>query len=179
MRLFVAIRFEPAMEERFYSMVCALRARSSGGTFTRRENLHLTLAFLGETDNFQGAKRAVASVTGNPFPLRFDGLGCFRQKGGDLYWVGAEYSEPLERLQRSLTNALSGEGLRYDDKPFRPHITLGRRVVTLPGFDRDALSASLPEAETQIDSIALMESSRIQGKLTYTPRYLHKLRGPS
>ena len=49
MRLFAAIRFSPAVEEALWAAVGDLRCRGAG-TFTRRENLHLTLAFIGETD---------------------------------------------------------------------------------------------------------------------------------
>ena len=59
MRLFVAIRFSPAVEEALWTAVGDLR-RQGAGTFTRRENLHLTLAFIGETDRLEDARQAVA-----------------------------------------------------------------------------------------------------------------------
>ena len=61
MRLFAAIRFSPAVEEALWAAVGDLRCRGAG-TFTRRENLHLTLAFLGETADAAAAEAAVEAL---------------------------------------------------------------------------------------------------------------------
>lgn len=175
MRLFVAIRLPPAAEAAFAGVVETLRRQSRSGSFTRRENLHLTLAFLGETSRLSEANAAVGAVEGAPFRLVFRELGRFRREGGDLYWMGAEAVPALSNLHRSLVDALVSRGFSIEERPFRPHITLGRRVVPAPGLDREALAASLPEIPLEVNAVSLMESGRIQGKLTYTARFTKNL----
>ena len=58
MRLFVAIRPSPAVRDVLLDVEAALR-RQGRGTFTRPENLHLTLAFLGEAESAAPAQAAV------------------------------------------------------------------------------------------------------------------------
>ena len=95
MRLFVAIRFSPAVEQALWAAVGDLR-RQGDGTFTRRENLHLTLAFIGETDRLEEVKSALAPLTGSgPVCLEAGGpLGRF----GDLWWAGIRGGPALAAL---------------------------------------------------------------------------------
>ena len=50
MRLFIAINFSPSFKKAILSSAQQLRDRGVRGNFTREENLHLTLAFIGESD---------------------------------------------------------------------------------------------------------------------------------
>lgn len=169
MRLFIAIRFDRDTEAAFAAIRDALRARSVTGTFTRTENMHLTLAFLGETTRLREAKRAVEALQGAPFPLVFRGFGRFARTEGDLCWVGVERSPALLDLHNQLGKSLRKSGFAVEGRPFRPHITLGRRVVPAPDFDRESFAADLPEIRMTANAVSLMESARIQGRLTYTP----------
>ena len=77
-----------------------LRRLGGRGNFSARENLHLTLAFLGETDRPDGARRALSRLTGSPLALWAEGLGRFRRPEGDLCWAGIRPSPPLEAVVR-------------------------------------------------------------------------------
>lgn len=166
MRLFVAVRFSPAVERALWRAVGDLRRRGEG-TFTRRENLHLTLAFIGETDRLEDAKRAVAEAAqGGPLQLEVGGpLGRF----GELWWAGVRGGEPLAALAAAVQSALRAKGFSIERRPWRPHVTLVRRW-------RGALpeTAVVPAAMTA-QRISLMRSDRVEGRLIYTEVFSAKL----
>ena len=123
MRLFVAIRPSPAVRDVLLDAEAALR-RQGRGTFTRPENLHLTLAFLGEVEDPASVREALAAAcTGGAFSLTVGGLGRFE----DLWWAGIRDNERLEALALRVQNALRQAGFSVERRPWRPHITLVRR----------------------------------------------------
>lgn len=175
MRLFVAVEFDEATKDGLYAAVEALREASARGSFTRRENLHLTLVFIGETGRVEEAKRALELIEGRPFPLRIAGLGKFSRPEGDVRWIGVEGGEALRQLYERAYAAFAGAGFPLENRPYRPHLTLGRRVVLRGGADWDTRARQLPPVTAQVDRIALLCSWQEQGGvLRYTP--LHRKR---
>ena len=171
MRLFVAVRFSGATEKALASAMNALR-RQGRGNFTRAENLHLTLAFIGEVESPDAAIAAVSAVKSAPFTLRIEKLGAF----GDLYWVGCEKSAQLLSLQREVCACLEKEGVSFDKKPFKPHLTLCRKYIPFTDFQPRFVESALGTPCETVSEIALMESSRDEkGRLVYTPIYVKKL----
>jgi len=157
MRLFVAIHFSPGVKAVLFAAIEELR-RQSAGNFTRPENLHLTLAFIGESDRIAEAKAALSAVTAAPFDLTVGGTGKF----GDIYWAGIEKSPELFSLTDSVRTELLKRKIVIDAKPFKAHITLAREVQA-----KD-VKLSIPTASMTVGRISLMRSDRINGKLTYT-----------
>ena len=85
MRLFVAILFPEPVRKALMDTMAQMRAQGAHGNFTRPENLHLTLAFLGETgaEGCRAAVRAVDSVCGRaPFSLSLGGEAALACSGG-------------------------------------------------------------------------------------------------
>lgn len=166
MRLFVAIRFSPAVEEALWAAVGDLRRRGSG-TFTRRENLHLTLAFIGETDRLAEAKSAVGeAAVGGPLRLEAGGpLGRF----GDLWWAGIRGGEPLADLAAAVQTALRARGFAIERRSWRPHVTLVRR------WRGPAPGTEVAPVVMEADRVSLMRSDRVDGRLTYTEVFSAKL----
>ena len=76
------------------------------------ENLHLTLAFLGECDEKQSAaaKAAMEASSFEPFPAFFERIGRFKRDGGDIWWAGLQESKTLTGLQKDLTDRLTAMG---------------------------------------------------------------------
>ena len=164
MRLFVAILLEQPVRE---ALACAMsRLPLERGRLTPRENLHLTLAFLGETSRLPAAREALGRVEFSPFRLTLEGMGRFRRGGGDLIWAGAAPCPPLLDLQRALSGALTAAGFSLESRPFRPHLTLAREAVLSPGAGLEGL---LPPADQQVDRISQMRSERGNGRMIYTP----------
>jgi len=164
MRLFIAIDFDAAVKAALLDVQDELRARCSGATFSTRDNLHLTLAFLGECDSVERAAAETAmDIDFGAFDLTFDGVGRFRGHDGDTWYVDLAKSPALISLQSRLVKRLTAAGLPVDARPFRPHVTLARRVATA------IQPCPCPPIHAGVDRVVLMESHRLDGDLIYSP----------
>ena len=119
MRLFFAVPFGEETLDRLCAAQELLRARANRGRFSPRENLHLTLAFLGELppSRLDALDRAVKSIPFPPFEAKFDRLGCFRRPGGSIWWAGLRPTPQLLAIQRSLSDALQAGGRNWSTPP--------------------------------------------------------------
>ena len=164
MRLFIAINFNKDTRAQLVFVRDELRSRSKRGNFTVTENLHLTLAFLGECDTKQAAaaKSAMDAISFEPFPICIERVGRFKRDKGDLWWAGVQESKPLSTLHDNLTDKLITAGFTLEKRKFSPHITLGREVIT------DAEPWAVEPFGEIVTNIELMKSERINGKLIYT-----------
>lgn len=168
MRLFIAINFEEEVKDRLCGAIDRLRENSLRGSFTQRENLHLTLVFIGETQRVDEIKHAMDMVYVNSFFLRIGGLGRFRRQGGDIYWMGVEGNDTLTDIYSRLSGELGQAGFRLENREYKPHLTLGREVVLRESFDRGAFESSFPYMDVHTEKISLMKSERVGGRLLYT-----------
>ena len=161
MRLFAAIRFSPAVRSALLDAVSALR-RQGAGTFTRPENLHLTLAFNGETDRQDAAKAALdRACAGGPVALTVEGLGHF----DDLWWTGVRENRKLEALALGVQQSLRDAGFSIERRHWKPHITLVRR------WRGPRPHLVIPPATMTARRVSLMRSDRVDGRLVYTEVY--------
>jgi len=163
MRLFVAVNFNDETRNRLIRIKDELRKNSEQGNFTVAENLHLTLAFLGECNAKQtaAAKAVMDRISFEPFDLEIERVGYFNRNEGDLWWVGVKECEHLTQQQQTLADELSLAGFTIEKRKFSPHITIGRKVVT------NEKARSIESFGETISKIELMESKRNNGKLTY------------
>ena len=159
MRLFIAIELEEEMRDALTQVQAYLRRRRVEGNYTKPENLHLTLAFIGEYNDPEQVLDVMQRVPLAPFPIRLEGFGCF----GDLYWCGLEGEPALDAYVRRLRRALADAGIPFDRKRFSPHITLIRRAR----FDR-LPAAEVPEAAMTVERVSLMRSDRGGNGMIYT-----------
>ena len=165
MRLFVAIRPSPAVRDVLLDAEAALR-RQGRGTFTRPENLHLTLAFLGEAESAAPAQAALeATCTGGAVSLTVGGLGHF----DDIWWAGVRENARLEALALGVQDALRQAGYPVERRPWRPHITLVRR------WRGPRPRLTVPDTSMRVERVSLMKSERVEGKLVYTELWAFRL----
>ena len=164
MRLFIAINFNDATRAQLLGLRDELRSRSEHGRFSTPENLHLTLAFLGECDGKQtaAAKNAMSATHFESFDISIERVGRFKRYGGEIWWAGVQMSKPLSDLHGALTDNLIAAGFTLEKRKFSPYITLGREVET------NTAPRQTPAFGETVESIELMKSERINGKLTYT-----------
>lgn len=160
MRLFVAVELSDEIKSALIESMEVMRAQGVRGNFTRRENLHITLAFIGETDRIQSAKKCLDVIEMPSFTITLGNTGNFRS----IFWVGPEASAELSVLARRVRESLRAAGFDIDNKPFRPHITLVREFSCDPKPPFDFL-----QKDMKVGEIVLMASDRINGRLTYTP----------
>ena len=108
------------------------------GRLTRQRvpdhNLHLTLLFLGDqpAERVGDIQAAAGRVSAIGCSLTLDRFGCF--PGARVAWLGGEAPQELADLVDGLKAAIEPLGLRFDDRPFRPHVTLFRQVRRRPYF---------------------------------------------
>lgn len=162
MRLFIAIRFDPEFLTALTDFQEQMKSRDVRGRFSPPENLHLTLAFIGEYGTPDAVMDALGSVPFEPFSLRLEGIGHF----GDRYWAGLAENPALLQYAKRLRRALAERGIPFDRKRFKPHITLIRRAE----FHGETPLPDLrpPEIETEVQSVSLMRSDRGKHGHVYT-----------
>ena len=136
-RVFFALWPDDLVRRRLGVWARAAHARC-GGRLMRERNIHLTIAFLGDTDaaRMDALAGAVADVAPRRFTLTIDRTAYW--KHNRIVWAGTDQVPPaLEALVGDLRGALDAAGFRYDAKPFVPHVTLVRnaRHAPLPPLD--------------------------------------------
>ncbi len=162
MRLFVAIDFSKEVKGVLLTAIEELKAQAVSGTFTRPENLHLTLAFIGESDNVTAIRTAIDHCVVPPFEMAVSGTGHF----GNLFWVGIENNPKLNALAENLQKELRSSGFDIEERDFKPHITLARQLEA-----SKPVNLNVTRTAMTVSRISLMKSERINGKLTYTEVY--------
>lgn len=176
MRLFIAIEISEPMRRELAALSKELKARSCGGRFVPPENFHITLRFIGESDDLAGIASAMREACRGirPFTLRALRYGFFEKSSGEsrvgLAEIGGDLDE-LSVLHETLSAALADRGFPKDPKRFVPHITLGRSVEH-DELVSEELRAIPLSSETEVRGITLFESARIKGRQVYTP--LHR-----
>ena len=172
MRLFIAINFNSSLSHLLQEDINQLKKDSVSGNFTPKENLHLTLAFLGEISEsripaIQDAMRE-ACRSYQPSSITIKGFGKFIMRGEILYWRGVNCSQPVLAMQNCLVQALRKQGFMIEDRPFTPHITMGRRCKMKEEFSECEYEKGLRAAEMTANTISLMKSECINGRMVYT-----------
>ena len=126
-----------------------LLKRASRGRAIEGENLHLTVLFLGELNS---AKKLASSLRGLSLPgvsLRPLGLDSFQRKGEELVYLKLAEAKELDSLSRVLSQALGSQGFSFDKKPFRPHVSLLRRVQWKEEVDLSSFKLGPEELEVK------------------------------
>lgn len=127
-RLFFALWPNDELRDQLYGL--GQRSLPGIGRLVKRENLHITLIFLGSVDNTLRAcaERVAARVKIPPFKLELDKVGYWPR--ARVVWAGAS-REPaaLLGLMRHLTTGLEGCGFQAEGRPYRAHVTLARKVA--------------------------------------------------
>jgi len=176
-RSFIAIEIPEDVKAGMGEIQSKLRKSGADVGWVRPGGIHLTLKFLGEVepsklDDIKAAlKEAVAGA--GPIGLEVRGAGVFpNAKAPRVVWLGLTGGlDKLLTLQENIEAACERAGFRRDDRPFRPHLTLGR--VKSPG-GRAALMRAVAELEGAeagsftATSVSLMKSELKPNGAVYT-----------
>jgi len=120
-------------------------------SWTKPDNWHVTLQFLGEVEQARvpGIIAALRGVDFAPARLRLGGSGCFPRQGQGAprtVWVGlAEGGEACARLAGAVNRALAPRGFAPEVRNYRPHVTLGRVKQAREGDDWEAAGRELEQ----------------------------------
>ncbi len=158
MRLFIAINLSSQIKEELINVQNVMYDHGVQGNYTSEDNMHLTLAFIGDYPDPQPVLEALSDVEFTPFNISLDGIGCF----SNLWWAGIKESVPLESVVRRVRRALAEHSIPFDKKRFFPHITLIRKATNnMPGVQVHPI-------EMTVERIALMRSDRGRNGMIYT-----------
>lgn len=176
--MFIAINFKENTKSSIQDIIRKVKGYAVQGRFVQNEHMHLTLEFLGEIppSEVDTIKDIIDQVATHPFAIQLSGIGFFKRRGGDICWLGIEYNKPLYVLQSRLHDKLSLNGFKLENRPYEPHITIGRKVRMDNSFSPEMLLGDRSNIIIDIDKIELMKSQHINGKLVYTVIYTRTLK---
>lgn len=148
MRAFIAVDLPEGFREETRALARRLEPLMAG-RFVPHGNYHVTLAFLGEIGEAEAASavaaiESAAMACADPVELRSEGLGHFGRADDATLWLGVAAEAGLIGLADRVHAELDAHGIGYEEKPFRPHVTLARRA-RIPKGDLPALP--FPHAE--------------------------------
>jgi 2'-5' RNA ligase len=131
MRLFVAL---PLPEDVAQSLLL-IQGGVPGARWQNRDQLHLTLRFIGEVDNQSAIllDEVLAGIHAPAFELQLHAAGQFGGKQIHALWAGVRKNEALDHLQRKVDSAIRKIGQPQDVHKFTPHVTLARLRHPEPG----------------------------------------------
>lgn len=125
MRLFIALDFPESVADRLEEIAHGL----PDAAWVPSHQYHLTLRFLGETDeeSFRNVERALGEINADSFHLDLKSVGHFPLRGNpEVLWAGVAPNEFLLRLSHKVDSALGRAGIPPDGRKFHPHVTLAR-----------------------------------------------------
>lgn len=171
-RLFVALRPPAGVR----AALLALAGGIEGARWQSDDQLHLTLAFIGEVDRHgaEAAHEALQSVGSDPLDLVLGAAGSFDAGRPDrvaALWVGVEPVAGTARLAAAVRQALRRAGLAPESRRFVPHVTLAR--FGHGGAPREALrgwlsTTRVPPLGWRAAAFHLVESRLGRGGAHYT-----------
>jgi RNA 2',3'-cyclic 3'-phosphodiesterase len=129
-RSFVAIEVEEPARAAIVAYLAALREKVAGIAWTPPENLHVTLKFLGSVapERLRALTEPLGALAAvrKTFVVTFSGIGAFPSATRPrVLWIGAHAPE-LEPLARAVDCASTVACVASEDRPYHPHLTLGR-----------------------------------------------------
>jgi 2'-5' RNA ligase len=168
-RLFIALPLATEVEEELGLTTTLLKQKGGRVKWVEPKNMHLTVRFLGDTDEklVDKIKDIIATVAGEfqPVPIVINRLGAFPNLSHPrVLWTGLDDNENVEIL-RKLTRQveLAVRKLRFEKEKrgFKPHLTLGR--VKDPNSIRELISFmqryQFTHIETSLDRLVLFKST--------------------
>ena len=158
MRLFIAIQLSDPMKKALVNMMHELKKQGVEGNYVPAQNLHMTLAFIGEYDDPARIKEVISRVPVPEFRMSLSDMGNF----GNILWAGVKGNQKLKAYVKDLRSALDAEGIPYDRDKFVPHITLIRKYTAKRSY-----KVSMPKAEMMVKRASLMKSEQKNGRPVY------------
>ncbi|MCI4371754.1 MAG: RNA 2',3'-cyclic phosphodiesterase [Thermoplasmata archaeon] len=143
-----------------------LRNASPSLKVVRTDQVHLTVKFLGDTEDglvpeiITAIQEACVGV--RPFGIRVHGTGAFPSLGRmGVIWVGVEGAEPIARIAERLEESLEALGFPRERRAWKPHVTLARvKGGRNPDRARAVVAAHAEESfsAATVDAIHLKKS---------------------
>ena len=185
-RSFLAIELPESILRKIGEIQESLRSSHADVRWTNPEKIHLTLKFFGniEESRIDPIFKAIEEPIRNtpPFSIKVRGVGAFPHlRNARVIWIGLlDERETLTSLQKEIEAYLEKIGFQPEDRPFRPHLTLGR---VKSGRGRDELAERMEGrgeeefGDFEVERVVLFKSDLRPSGPIYTPLREMKLGG--
>jgi 2'-5' RNA ligase len=176
LRTFIALDMPPEIKAALEAYVQPLKSLRGRVSWAKRENLHLTLKFLGDTpanrvDEIAAALQEIAA-TSTSFAADIAGSGAFpNDQAPRVLWVGInDESGTLLKLAKAIDERVHGFGFAKEKRAFAPHLTIGRvKDPRLPEIVRALKEKPFSTMPAQLNKIIFMQSELNPAGSIYTP----------
>jgi len=181
MRLFVAVDVGDEVRDKMEDVLNVFKD-FKGIKPVERENLHITLMFLGEVPDrrVEVVKEKLGGVKCEQFKISFKGIGFFPSQRFRVVWIGVdEGRERLKELSDSVSNSMRSLGFRRD-KEFVAHVTVAR-VKRIDQSERERLMRAIEKyrdfefGEMVVDCFKLKRSILTPKGPIYEDLHVYKL----
>ena len=159
MRLFIAINFPQSLRDRMVEATEPLREQGFPVRWIDRDQLHLTLKFLGDVkrdrlDDVTGVMDGVGADF-RPFEVGFERVGAFPSlRSPRVIWLGVEATMEMRAVKHDLEHGLVDMGFERETRAFQPHVTLARA-------DKDADAGDFRKLESLSREVEMDETHRV------------------
>ncbi len=166
LRAFIAIEIPHEIKKAIAAEIASLQNDAGHAVrWVAIENIHLTLKFLGEISpaNVELLSQTLQAECDQhgPFDITVKGLGCFPNLHRPrIIWIGLEIPSELNPLQHNLETASARMGYTAEDKPFSPHLTIGRLREQATQVELKNIQAALEKL--QIGSLGTFTTQSVQ-----------------
>jgi 2'-5' RNA ligase len=131
LRCFIAVGIPEPVRKAIAEAMDVLKKSGADVKWVSQENIHITLKFLGSTEEtvIDEMKESLSGCVASyrPFSIRIAGTGYFPAgRRPRVIWTGIEEAGELLDLQRDVEKAMSAFGYPEEGRPFSPHLTIGR-----------------------------------------------------
>lgn len=128
-RAFIAV--DIPVSQKVTEIINELNKTQIDAKLVETENMHLTLKFLGDTDEnlVDEIEKTIKESTKNtnPFEITLKNLGVFpNQNYIKVAWIGVENAEPLKQIAETIDTKLKNLGFEKEKRPFSAHLTIAR-----------------------------------------------------
>jgi 2'-5' RNA ligase len=161
MRTFIAINLPSNVKRMLAKYTRDVSGRNYEYKWVARENLHITLAFLGEVplDDITRLNSAIERTAANqkPFEVQIGGVGTF----GSVIWVGISLGEEkCQEIYNGLRSELMMMNFHLDDRRYHPHITVARSRRRMDPETKRRFETNEPPkpVKFEVTELALYES---------------------
>jgi len=180
-RAFIALPLPESASHQLGQFLISLKAKVPHGfRLVNIENIHLTLAFLGNTplNKIEQLTKMLEELIKNhaAMPAHFSTLGAFPSANRmRIFWLGIETNHELIALQKEIAHCCKLCNLPTDDKPFIPHLTLARLSDEMNQSERmqsaELLKTSLKGLQEAfiLDKLVIFKSTLKPAGAVYSP----------
>jgi 2'-5' RNA ligase len=188
-RAFIAIELAKEIQTGLDRVLSLLRPAAKAVRWVPAGNIHLTLKFLGDTpvDKIELVKGALEDETRQQkrFTIQVGTLGAFPNlRRPRVIWVGVQAPADLANLAARLEKATAALGFPPEERPFSPHLTLGRVSQHATPDETSSLAELLANTHvgslgiSSVDQIHLFRSDLRPGGAFYTSLFKANLNTP-